>query len=95
MHVKSCCLLIKPIGFLDVLVAVASLNLYVPNNQSMRERCWLMQRGQLFSHINSRYSRLCWEGAGGDLSTLDRFSPYNRALETQRLIPDTQRFISN
>ena len=54
MHVQVVALLIKPIDFLDVLVAVASLNLYVPNNQSMRERCWLMQRGQLFSHTNSR-----------------------------------------
>ena len=53
MHVQVVVLLIKPIDFLDVLVAVASLNLYVPKNQSMRERCWLMQRGQLFSHINS------------------------------------------
>ena len=24
------------------------------DNQSMRERCWLGQRGQLFSHINAR-----------------------------------------
>ena len=54
MHVQVVVLLIKPIDFLDVLVAVASLNLYVPKNQSMRERCWLMQRGQLFFHINSR-----------------------------------------
>ena len=54
MHVQVVVLLIKPIDFLDVLVAVASLNLYFPTNQSMRERCWLMQRSQLFSHINSR-----------------------------------------
>ena len=54
LHVQVVVLLIKPIDFLDVLVAVASLNLYVPNNQSMRERCWLMQRSQLFSHTNSR-----------------------------------------
>ena len=54
MHVQVVVLLIKPIDILDVLVAVASLDLYVPKNQSMRERCWLRQRGQLFSHINSR-----------------------------------------
>ena len=48
MHVQVVVLLIKPIDFLDVLVAVASLNLYVPKNQSIRERCWLMQRSQLF-----------------------------------------------
>ena len=54
MHVQVVVLLIKPIDFLDVLVAVASLNLYVPKNQSIRERCWLMQRSQLFSHTNSR-----------------------------------------
>ena len=54
MHVQVVVLLIKPIDFLDVLVAVASLNLYVPKYQSMRERCWLRQRGQLFRYINSR-----------------------------------------
>ena len=54
MHVQVVVLLIKPFDVLDVLVAVASLNLHVPNNQSMRERCWLRQRGQHFSHINSR-----------------------------------------
>ena len=33
-HVQSCCYVLpnKPIGFLDVLVTVASLNLEVPNN---------------------------------------------------------------
>ena len=52
MHVQVVVLLIKPIGFLDVLVAVASLNLYVPNNQSMRERCWLMQSTGRNNRIN-------------------------------------------
>ena len=28
----------------------------------MRKRCWLGQRGQLFSHNNSRWSWLYWEG---------------------------------
>ena len=28
------------------------------DNQSMRERCWLGQRGQLLSHINARWSWL-------------------------------------
>ena len=54
MHVQVVVLFIKPVGFLGVFVAVSPLNLYVPNNQSMGERCWLRQRGQLFSHINSR-----------------------------------------
>ena len=31
VHVQSCFLLIKPTGFFDVLVAVASLDLKVPN----------------------------------------------------------------
>ena len=76
MHVQVVVLLIKPIDFLDVFAAVASLNLYVPNNQNMRERCWLRQRGQL-------KSTLLGGGGEGDLSTLDRFSPHNGALETQ------------
>ena len=41
-------LILNLLVFLDVLVAVASLNLKVPNNQSMRERCWLGQRGHFF-----------------------------------------------
>ena len=30
------------------------INTLARDNQSMRERCWLAQRGQLFSHINAR-----------------------------------------
>ena len=32
------------------------------DNQSMRKRCWLGQRGQRFSHNNARWSWLDWEG---------------------------------
>ena len=46
-------------------------------NHSMRERCWLGQRGQLFSHINARWSWLGWEG---DPLCRDNFSPYKRGL---------------
>ena len=51
------------------------------DNQSMCERCWLGKRGQLFSHINARWSWLGWEG---DPLFRDNFSPYKQGLNLRR-----------
>ena len=59
MYKKAWCtckvvvLLIKPIVFLTFSLPSASLDLKIPNKR-MRERCWLQQRGHIFSHINAR-----------------------------------------
>ena len=53
------------------------------NNQSMHELCWLMKKGQLFSHINVYYS---WLGLEDDPSTLDKFSPYTQGLNLLLLL---------
>ena len=37
----------------DMLARPAGSTLSRRENQSMRERCWLGQRGQLYSHINA------------------------------------------
>ena len=41
---------------INTLARPAGSTLSRRDNQSMRERCWRGQRGQLFSHINSRCS---------------------------------------